>query len=268
MENNVFGKSLEIYYCGSEICEKAHSFGPAVRTHYLLHFVVNGKGVYHVNDKHYMINSGEGFLIKPGELTTYTADFSEPWEYMWVAFDGYEVREILNKCNINYTMKAEDKISFTNEFQRLLDIFDDPNFNNYNHRAVFYNMISQLVKQEKNLHGSYDKIYFSKASDYIHNNFMYGISVNDVAKFVGIDRTYLYKVFIANAQQSPKIFLNSIKINAAKNMIMENKFTLNQIALSCGFIDAPALCKHFKKETGKTPKQFIKEINNSFFFGR
>lgn len=256
----IYGKSLDIYYTGSEKCEKSHSFGPAVRPHYLLHFVIKGKGIYYVGDKKIAIKTGEGFLIKPGELTTYIADSEEPWEYMWVAFDGYEAREILGNCQINYTMTAKNYESFVRDFTELLEISSCAQYNQYSAMAIFYKMISQLVSEEKIIHGSYDKIYFEKASDYIHNNYMYKISVEDIANYVGIDRTYLYKVFVANSNQSPKSFLNNIKINSAKNMLIKNEFTLTQIALSCGFADAPVLCKHFKKITGKTPKEFKEEV--------
>ena len=40
---------------------------------------------------------GSCFLIRPGERTLYTADRKDPWEYMWVAFDGFDVLEILRR---------------------------------------------------------------------------------------------------------------------------------------------------------------------------
>ena len=36
---------------GGEKCEKGHHFGPAVRSHYLLHYVLSGYGQYTVNGK-------------------------------------------------------------------------------------------------------------------------------------------------------------------------------------------------------------------------
>lgn len=37
-------KALNLYYGGWEICCPMHTFGPAIRQHYLVHYVTRGKG--------------------------------------------------------------------------------------------------------------------------------------------------------------------------------------------------------------------------------
>ena len=73
---------------GHEDCQSKHTFGPAVRTFWLLHYVVSGKGKYIVNDTEYAVYPGQAFLIRPGEITTYQADEKDPWHYVWSAFDA------------------------------------------------------------------------------------------------------------------------------------------------------------------------------------
>lgn len=79
---------LNLYQFGWERCAPLHSFGPHIRNHYLFHYVISGKGVLLANDTRYEIEGGAGFLIPPGEVTTYTADEACPWEYAWIEFDG------------------------------------------------------------------------------------------------------------------------------------------------------------------------------------
>ena len=47
---------MKVYYCGREDCEKGHFFGPAVRSHQLIHFVLKGKGIYRTGYGQYEIN--------------------------------------------------------------------------------------------------------------------------------------------------------------------------------------------------------------------
>ena len=61
--------AIRLYYCGSESCAPGHFFGPAVRPHYLMHVVRNGKGVYQRNGETYALSRGDAFLILPGETT-------------------------------------------------------------------------------------------------------------------------------------------------------------------------------------------------------
>ena len=84
--------ALRLYYSGSESCAPGHFFGPAVRTHYLIHFIRSGKGRYMRGNSEYALKKGDAFLILPGETTKYMADEEEPWEYTWIAFDGPDGR--------------------------------------------------------------------------------------------------------------------------------------------------------------------------------
>ena len=66
--------ALRLYYSGSESCAPGHFFGPAVRTHYLIHFIRSGKGRYMRGNSEYALKKGDAFLILPGETTKYMAD--------------------------------------------------------------------------------------------------------------------------------------------------------------------------------------------------
>ncbi|MEG1426170.1 MAG: AraC family transcriptional regulator [Oscillospiraceae bacterium] len=266
MAKESYAKAITIYYCGSEECQNGHFFGPAVRTQYLLHYVVYGKGVYQVCGHSYGVKAGEGFLIKPGESTYYRADDEDPWGYMWVAFDGFEAGEMLDACGLGYLMCAKNPVEFQEKMSTLIRIFGSPEHNDYEYLSLFYGMMSQLVIPRPQAVGSFRKEYFDKAAAYIHNNYSYPITIADIAKYVGIDRTYLYKIFVEQKNLSPKQFLLQTRINAAKNMMSDHSYSLSEVSLSCGFKDSPSFCGHFKRLTGKTPKQFKSEISRNQAF--
>ena len=84
---------LGLYQFGREYCEPAHSYGPAIRNHYLFHYILSGKGTFMWQDgkrreNKAVLKAGQGFLISPGQITTYVADDRIPWEYCWLEFDG------------------------------------------------------------------------------------------------------------------------------------------------------------------------------------
>ena len=66
--------SVELYlaYCGREICEAGHTYGPAARKEYLLHYVISGKGTFTANGKTRELNAHDAFLIMPEETTVYS----------------------------------------------------------------------------------------------------------------------------------------------------------------------------------------------------
>ena len=72
--------------CGEEQCVSGHSYGPAARSYWLLHYVVSGKGVFTSPRGTFSVSKGEIFIIRPYEITFYQADTSEPWKYIWIGF--------------------------------------------------------------------------------------------------------------------------------------------------------------------------------------
>ena len=64
-------KFREFYlsYSGYAQCGPLHCYGPASRPHYLIHFVVKGKGMYQVSGQKHYLTAGQGFLIEPGTQT-------------------------------------------------------------------------------------------------------------------------------------------------------------------------------------------------------
>ena len=155
------------------------------------------------------LKKGEGFLICPGESTYYKADKEEPWEYCWISFDGYDASTILKKCGL-----SKDNLIFKDNSngvfkENLLSLIHNYEANSSNEFALlgqlylcFASIYDQVNSKEKNTCESYS----DKALDYIYNNFSYDIKISDIAKYVGIDRTYLYKLFIKNI----KFHLNNI----------------------------------------------------------
>ena len=71
--------SLYVNCCGCSQTAPLHSFGPASKPHYLIHYVLSGKGHFRFHDKEYRLEAGYGFLIQPNELAFYQADAKDPW---------------------------------------------------------------------------------------------------------------------------------------------------------------------------------------------
>ena len=86
---------LYLCFCGYAQCRPRHSFGPAVRPNYIIHYILRGKGSYSVGGTRFELEAGQGFLIEPGVQTFYQADQEEPWTYLWVGFDGERAAEYL-----------------------------------------------------------------------------------------------------------------------------------------------------------------------------
>ena len=78
--------------------------------------------------------------------------------------------------------------------------------NNGNDLAIAGNlllMLSSVQKKPSESRTDIATLYFQKASEYIKNNYAYPIQISDVARYVGIDRSYLYRIFMEHENISP-----------------------------------------------------------------
>lgn len=252
-------RPVNIYYCGEEKCKPEHFFGPAIRPHYLMHFILNGRGIYQVGNKVYQVKKGEAFLILPNEITYYQADQEEPWEYAWTAFDGNEAEKMLKLAGLrqeNLVCKIHNLKECRNYLVKMIDCYQNSGFHEYEMIGFFYLLFSTVAFTETSGRMEPEEGYLNKALTFIRENYSYNINVTDIARYVGIDRTYLFKIFKKYENSSVKNYLIHYRMTAAKNMIKSTGYNMTEIALSCGFNDLPSFCRLFKQKEGITPTSY------------
>lgn len=267
MEKNIAQEQafLSVYFCGKEDCQPGHFFGPAVRPHYLLHVVLSGKGFYQKGEKTYPLEIGDAFLIPPMESTYYQADQEEPWSYAWAGFDGYSCKEILSHTVFSsspvYKNPAPGRENLLITYMRqLLSSQENSGQRELSTAGNLLLLLSCMENREFQTKEAYAFQYFQKARQYIDRNYSYPVRINDIARHVGIDRTYLYKLFLEQEGISPKQYLLQKRLRAAAQMLCSTSYTITETALSCGFKDAPSFCNYFKKYVGDTPRIFRKNF--------
>ncbi|MDF2889577.1 MAG: transcriptional regulator, AraC family [Lacrimispora sp.] len=263
---NQSARELTIYHCGHETCAPGHFFGPAVRKHYLLHIVLKGKGIYRTADREYRLSEGEAFLIKPQEVTYYQADNKEPWEYAWVAFSGTEADRLVyeyRRDEEGYCYRFESGNQWREMILALVTAFYGVAHNMDEMRGYLYLLFSQLPGNTTES-AFYEKSYLEQAETYIRHNYSYSIQIADMARFIGIDRTYLYRIFIKHKGVSPKHYLTQYRVMEAKRLLEDTSLSITETALSCGFHDASVFCRCFHDAEGESPlrhrKQFHRDI--------
>lgn len=267
--------ALRLYYVGSESCAPGHSFGPAVRPHYLIHFIRSGKGRYIRKGTVHHLQAGDAFLILPGETTKYIADEKDPWEYTWVAFDGPDAKALLKHCNfsdqnvIYHSPGSENAGQLASRASSFEYSFRENGQNLFEVMGSFYLLFSCMYKEQppirflstpENPHSddTIPDFYFAQAVEYLKHNFAYPVKIEQLASHIGISRTYLYKIFISHSGKSIQQYLLDLRLESAIEMLCHSGRGITEIACSCGFPDSPSFCRQFKKQTNFTPLQYRK----------
>ena len=99
-------------------------------------------------------------------------------------------------------------------------------------------------------------IHIRKCIDYIYDHLHEDLSVNKLAEVVGLERTYLSKLFSKETGTTIKNFINSAKIDTAQNLLKYSEYPSSEISFALGFSSQSAFISVFKKYSGMTPKKY------------
>lgn len=262
---------LGLYQFGWEHCEPSHSFGPAMRNHFLFHYVISGTGTLIAENSKkesisYSIKSGQGFMIFPNQICTYIADAQQPWEYVWIEFDGLRAKETveLSGLCVNspvYKAKYKDVAqTMKDEMLYIINHKDDSPFHLIGHLYLFIDSFvkSSAITQISKSNNLRD-FYIKEALSFIEQNFQNDITVEEIAACCGLNCSYFGKIFHEVLGKSPQEFLISYRMTKATELLKLTSLSIAEVGSAVGYSNQLHFSRAFKKIYGISPRQWRNE---------
>lgn len=259
-----------MFQSGWERCAPLHSFGPATRNHYLFHYIINGQGTLVAADSKgfdytYHLRTGQGFLISPKQRTHYFADEHNPWEYTWLEFDGLKAQEFLTLAGLS----VDDPVYISNvpNMQRtvrdeLLYIAhhgEESSLNLIGHMYLFLDALQKSSNRRKaTVEGKLRDFYVREAINFVENNYFNDISVEDIARFCNLNRSYFGKLFREVAGTTPQEFLIRYRMTKACEFLETSNDSIGKISQMVGYPSQLHFSRSFKKTLGMSPREWRK----------
>ena len=255
-------QDLRLCFCGYEVCDPLHGWGPAVRPNYLIHFVLSGKGNFQVHDRRWELSAGEGFLIEPEVVTYYQADQEDPWTYVWIGFEGRLAAPLVHLLGLGnerlifrskhgaelrqvvLAMLRSSTLSLENDFLLQSQLH------------LFFAILLRDLDVHYEVTGGGENLYVRAARNYIQANYSRNIHVSDIAAYTGINRSYLYTLFRKELGISPQKYLANYRLSRAAELLTIKDYSVETIAISCGYSDPLVFSKAFKQTYGMPPLRY------------
>ena len=263
--SNDFSRNLDamIYTCGREECAPSHSYGPVVRSGYLIHYILSGKGIYKANGRIYHLGEGDAFLICPNSLIYYEADKYHPWTYTWIGFQGIKIEEYLKRTSLLedlcFHYGKDDRVRLCHE--KMFEAYNLPENRDLMMNSILYEYLYLLASKfpRKYVPAGEKKIsYVEEALQYIENNYAHKVNIQVIADHLSIERTYLYRLFKDITGFSPQEYLLDFRIRQACSLLKKTDLPVSDIARSVGYVDALFFSRLFMPKRGKTPTEYRK----------
>lgn len=257
-----------LYEIGEYVCEPEYSYGPIIRPRGIIHFVTSGKGMLTINDRTFNVHKDQIFYIPAGVSAYYIADSKDPWTYKWLHIGGSRVLEVLKDAGIdeyNPVFSIVDRESSTRK--RFYELFSEI-FDNFTRELICISKIYELLDYFSvfSLHTSEssEKLqlqYVRTVIKYIHLKYSEQIHVDDISRALGLNRSYLSRLFHDATGSTIQDFLLTYRIKEASNMLKNSDSTISYIAFAVGYTDIYTFSKAFKRKTGMTPTMYRESIS-------
>lgn len=257
-----------IHY-GMQHCTSGHYYGPAVRDHYLLHYILKGRGLFRAGGETYQLSAGQAFLIYPDLITYYEADLTNPWSYCWVGFGGLQAETLLKRSGFTPArpiLREDESGAVRRCMTAMLEVQPHTKSRDLRLTAKIYELMAALVEnvQQDETARSHSRRqqYVEEVIHFIEMNFANKITVSDIAHSIGLNRSYLNALFKKQMQSSIQDYLIRYRVDRACRLMLNDSLTIGDIARSVGYDDPLQFSKIFRKIKGCPPSHYRRQAVN------
>lgn len=222
-----------------------------------------------IGEKQIRLKEGDTFILYPGVEVRYCADREKPWEYGWAGFMGTDAASIIRNTDFTKEIpyipagKIPDR-KIREGLQKIYDVKGNTYEAAVAMTGALYSFLAVFMHYHESEVPERDArmMYVEKAENYIETNYSYPVTVEDVADYVGISRSHLFRSFQTYMNCSPKEFLSQYRIKQACRLLKETDLSVSAIAYSVGFENNLYFSKAFRKQKQISPTLYREKHRN------
>lgn len=163
-----------------------------------------------------------------------------------------ELCSLLSRAAIEGGATSDSVLKINNQFLRSLqsiNTLDDLCYQLQESVEVFTQCMFNYIPTKNNE-------IIKEAIRYISQTFAGNLTLEDVASHVHLNPAYFSTLFKQSTGSSFKEYLNMVRIEESKRLLINPEYSIIDVAMAVGFMDQSYFSKVFKKYTGLTPKQY------------
>ncbi|MBQ3273947.1 MAG: helix-turn-helix domain-containing protein [Christensenellaceae bacterium] len=143
---------------------------------------------------------------------------------------------------------------FTMNEQYLSSLFDKKDLSELNEwlTDVLVTYTNCVFDSESGAHSE----MILRVINYMRDNYMKKLRLDDIANYAGVSKSYISRIFKKEMGCHIIDYLNKIRVDNARVLILEKDMSIFDVSYVCGFEEQTYFSKVFKKYTGVSPGKF------------
>lgn len=264
--NNRSNDDLFILAFGHEKCSpNKEAIGPMQKSHFMLHYILSGEGSYTANGSTYALGADDIFVVFPNWEFYYKQNTENPWEYVWIEFNGSKAKDY---CLKSLFSKEDPVFNCPNRdvAVNLKDILKCPENEvslELNSLSHLYKLFAQLINERNpqiGIDSSKRDIHINLALKFIENNYSSSdLSLTEISKSLHINPSYLSRIFKEIIGTPISKYIIDLRMQKASELLEKKSYSIKNIAYMVGYADPHFFSNEFKKHLGINPKRYSAE---------
>ena len=234
---------------------------------YLIVLVLSGSGTLMYDEELFHLTAGSCFFIDCMVPYYHQSSTSDPWELMWVHFNGATSKEYY-RCFSNTSELAWTPRSFQQIKEKLESLLDVNTHTDLSAEIASSRLIMDLLsiilldvtnlREEQN--SSRQKML--EVRGYLDEHYTEKFSLDELSEHFFISKYHLSREFKNHFGITLNHYVIAKRITMVKKLLRFSDLTMEEIAVKCGFYDTSYLNKQFKKSEGINASDFRKKWLN------
>ncbi len=125
------------------------------------------------------------------------------------------------------------------------------------------NVRENRPKRTDNVRNSDEQTTIKYLKEYVENNYIYDISMQEAAEEMGYSDAYFSKLFKQYFNQNFTAYLTEYRIKKAKELLSNTNHSIKDISRIVGYTDSNYFAKIFKRLVGEIPSKYRENLTEN-----
>ena len=127
----------------------------------------------------------------------------------------------------------------------------------------YNNVRENRPKRTDNVRNSDEQTTIKYLKEYVENNYIYDISMQEAAEEMGYSDAYFSKLFKQYFNQNFTAYLTEYRIKKAKELLSNTNHSIKDISRMVGYTDSNYFAKIFKRLVGEIPSKYRENLTEN-----
>jgi len=218
-------------------------------------YAIKGEIPFQLDGENFLLKEGELCLFMPNQLHSFTVSEEA---FLWVCVFSGDLVETFNK-NMKNRRYSCPVFTPSQMLKGSLPILSETQSENpYLLQSLLYRICYEFDSQKLSFITvpDTDNSSLHKIMCYLTMHYNEDITLNTLSKEFGLHKNYISSLLKQITHQNFRAYLNSYRLENAKELLRNSKLSVTAIAYECGYNDIRTFNRAFLKHQNCTPTEY------------